>query len=91
MAHVNLAADTHPAFSQMRSGQPQRTPVPSQDHHRGRKTNGMPFKTAPTVSSRVMTTSCRPVMPTFTFSSGSVIAPLIGAAYSNVAPHDPQI
>src|SRR5271163_111836 len=46
------------------------------------KTNGMPSTWAPTVSSRVTTTSLRPVMPTRTFSSGSVIPGSVDEAAS---------
>jgi hypothetical protein len=70
MAHIDFAADGRPAggaaaaadaisIARIIIGVP--------------KTKGMPSIWAPTVRSRVTTTSCRPVMPARTFSSGSVI------------------
>src|SRR5579863_1447377 len=62
------------------------------------KTNGMPSTWAPTVTSRVTRTSCRPVIPARTFSSGSVIgAPsretpdLSGHALEMRAPRSPEV
>jgi len=73
MAHIDFAADSRPAGWQMRRAAAADAISIARIIIGVPKTKGMPSIWAPTVRSRVTTTSCRPVMPARTFSSGSVI------------------